>query len=151
MANTLPCSFFLVSILRGGNIACGLKCQETHSSRRRRKRLCILLLWLFPLLAASGRFRRKLLNSSPDTNAPSARVLIVEDSLATDELEPVPEKIRLMVDRGLTNLTGKPTARAAWLSLVSTNDTVGLKVFSSPGANSGTRPSGRRRGHSRPD
>jgi hypothetical protein len=77
---------------------------------------------------------------APDTNAPSARVLIVEDSLATDDLKPAPEKIRSMVDRGITNLTGKATVRAAWQSLVSTNDTVGLKVVSAPGANSGTRP-----------
>jgi len=101
------------------------------------KRLCTLI-WLF--LLAAWPLSAQLLKSSPDTNAPSARVLIVEDSLATDELEPVPEKIRLMVDRGITNLTGKATLRAAWQSLVSTNDTVGLKVFSSPGANSGTRP-----------
>jgi hypothetical protein len=95
--------------------------------------LCLLLLPLRQLQAQlPGRF--------VDTNVPAARVVIVEDSLATDELEPVPEKIELMVDRGITNLTGKSTVRAAWNSLVSTNDTVGLKVFSSPGLNSGTRP-----------
>lgn len=45
-----------------------------------------------------------------------------------------------MVARGMTNLTGKSTAPEAWLSLVSTQDTVGIKVFSEPGANGGTRP-----------
>src|SRR5204862_7129742 len=30
--------------------------------------------------------------------------------------------------------------KSAWLSLVSRNDTVGIKVFSAPGPNSGTRP-----------
>lgn len=105
------------------------------ASRKRPDCILILLFLLAacPLLAQSLKF-------SPDTNATSARVLIVEDSLATDELEPVPEKIQLMVDRAITNLTGKATVRAAWQSLVSTNDTVGLKVFSAPGANSGTRP-----------
>jgi hypothetical protein len=45
-----------------------------------------------------------------------------------------------MVERGLTNLTTKPTLRAAWRSLVSTQDVVGIKIYSSPGPNSGTRP-----------
>jgi hypothetical protein len=45
-----------------------------------------------------------------------------------------------MVNRAITNLTSKPSVSAAWLSLVSTNDVVGLKVFSAPGPNSGTRP-----------
>jgi len=45
-----------------------------------------------------------------------------------------------MVRRGIIALTGKETPRDAWLSLVSTQDTIGLKVYSKPGENSGTRP-----------
>jgi hypothetical protein len=45
-----------------------------------------------------------------------------------------------MVDRGITTLTGKPTVPEAWRSLVSTQDVVGLKVYSVPGPNAGTRP-----------
>lgn len=45
-----------------------------------------------------------------------------------------------MVECGLTNLTGKSTSTEAWRSLVSTQEVVGIKVFSPPGANSGTRP-----------
>ena len=45
-----------------------------------------------------------------------------------------------MVNRALTNLTGKATVADAWRSLVSTGDTVGIKVVSAPGAQSGTRP-----------
>lgn len=74
------------------------------------------------------------------TNAPRARVVIVENPDATYDLQPVPEKIQAMVDDAITNLTGKATVTAAWLSLVSTNDTVGIKVYSAPGPNSGTRP-----------
>lgn len=44
-----------------------------------------------------------------------------------------------MVERGLTELTGKPNVADAWLSLVSTQEVVGLKVYTSPGPNSGTR------------
>ena len=40
----------------------------------------------------------------------------------------------------MTNLTGKAGTTEAWLSLISTQETVGLKVFSRPGPTSGTRP-----------
>lgn len=75
-----------------------------------------------------------------NTNQSRARVVIVEDPDATYDLQPVPDKILAMVDRGITNLTGKATVTAAWLSLVATNDVVGIKVYSAPGPNSGTRP-----------
>ena len=45
-----------------------------------------------------------------------------------------------MVARGINALTGKSSASESWLSLVSTQDTIGIKVFSEPGPNSGTRP-----------
>ena len=45
-----------------------------------------------------------------------------------------------MVDRGLTNFTGQATVTAAWLTLVSTQDVIGIKVFSAAGMLSGTRP-----------
>jgi len=45
-----------------------------------------------------------------------------------------------MLDRAITNLTGKATVPEAWRSLVRTQDIVGIKVYSSPGPDSGTRP-----------
>ncbi len=65
---------------------------------------------------------------------------MVQDRDATDSFRPDPQKIRAMMDRGLTNLTGKATAAAAWRSLLTPQDVVGIKVFSAPGRNSGTRP-----------
>ena len=97
--------------------------------------LCLCLL-----LVRQGRAQSHLPTGNTNTNTTRARVVIVQDPAATDDFQPVPDKIQLMVDRGITNLTGKATVSAAWLSLVSTNDTIGLKVFSSPGPNSGTRP-----------
>jgi len=44
-----------------------------------------------------------------------------------------------MVDRAMTNFTRTTNVAAAWRSLVSTQDVVGIKVFSTPGPNSGTR------------
>jgi hypothetical protein len=73
-------------------------------------------------------------------NNPRARVFIVQDPDATDAFQPRPSRMRMMVERGITNLTGKATVAEAWRSLVSTQDIVGIKVFSEPGPNSGTRP-----------
>jgi hypothetical protein len=69
-----------------------------------------------------------------------SRVVMAEEPAATLAFSPQPEKIPPIIERGLTQLTGKPTLAEAWRSLVSTQDTVGLKVFSAPGPTSGTRP-----------
>lgn len=73
------------------------------------------------------------------TNATS-RVVIVTDARATEAFEPQADSVAAMVRRGLLHSTGEPTLSAAWLSLVTPDDVVGLKVYCKPGANSGTRP-----------
>jgi len=72
--------------------------------------------------------------------APRARVVIVEDARAIDAFRPRAEPIREMVSEGITNLTRTASVPEAWRTIVSTQDVVGIKVFSTPGANSGTRP-----------
>lgn len=79
-------------------------------------------------------------NLSIKPKEPSSRVVVVRDAEATDAFRPRLDHIRSMLLRGITNLTSKTTAREAWRSLVSTQDVVGIKVFSPPGPNSGTRP-----------
>jgi uncharacterized protein (DUF362 family) len=69
-----------------------------------------------------------------------ARVVIIEDSHATKTFEPDNGVVRKMVERGMVRFTGKSDGAAAWRSLVSTNDVIGIKVFSTPGPHSGTRP-----------
>ena len=91
------------------------------------------------LLAGSARAQ----TGTPPSFAnpgPRARVVIVQDGDALDAFVARPAVIRAMVDRGITNLTGKASVVAAWRSLVSTQDIIGIKVFSTPGPNSGTRP-----------
>ncbi len=44
-----------------------------------------------------------------------------------------------MVNCAISSLMGKTNAVEAWRSLVSTQDVVGIKVYSTPGPNSGTR------------
>jgi hypothetical protein len=69
-----------------------------------------------------------------------ARVLVTHDPGATSTFIPAPQRISEMVDQGLTRLLGKPTVQEAWLSLISTQDTVGIKVLTGPGSTIGTRP-----------
>jgi len=69
-----------------------------------------------------------------------ARVVTVENPNATSDFQPSAPWVQLMLDRGLTNFTGRATVAAAWRSLVSTQDVIGIKVFSAAGMLSGTRP-----------
>lgn len=92
------------------------------------------------LFALGGRAAESPAPLLPTTNAQS-HVIIVEDPAATEAFRPDPVRIQNMVRTGITALTGKSNPTNAWLSLVSTQDVVGLKIYSKPGPNSGTRPS----------
>jgi hypothetical protein len=78
-----------------------------------------------------------LLNLS--SNA-AVRVVSVENPNAISDFQPDAVVVQTMVNCGLTNLTGKATVAEAWRSLITTNDVVGIKVFSAAGEISGTRP-----------
>lgn len=67
-------------------------------------------------------------------------VTAVQNPAATSTYVANPDVVRTMVERGLLAFTAKPTLREAWASLVSSNDVIGIKVFSAPGPLSGTRP-----------
>ncbi len=73
-------------------------------------------------------------------SSPRAKVVIVGNPQAATAFQPRPDIVQEMVDHGILNLTGKPDLKQAWLSVVSPKDIVGIKVYSEPGANSGTRP-----------
>jgi hypothetical protein len=75
-----------------------------------------------------------------EVTRPKARVVVVENPAAVVAFTSQLDVVRRMVDRGLITLTGKPTPTAAWHSLVSTQDIIGLKVLSAPGSLTGTRP-----------
>jgi len=79
-------------------------------------------------------------DAAPRPGPAEAQVFIVHDPQATDAFTPRTDRVQAMVTRAITNLTGKAAVPEAWRSLVSTQDTVGIKVFSEPGPNSGTRP-----------
>lgn len=69
----------------------------------------------------------------------SARVVIMRDPFATEAFRPDTDRVRGLVAHGVMLWTKKTNETAAWLSIVSTNDIVGIKVHSAPGPNSGTR------------
>jgi hypothetical protein len=93
-----------------------------------------LLCWLAGPPAVAQTF-----SLENNTNA-TTRVIVVEDATATEAFRPQPETVTAMVERGILRLTGEITISNAWRGLVTTQDIVGLKVYSRPGPNSGTRP-----------
>lgn len=97
----------------------------------------MLCLSVFALSFALGFSAEPAL--SP-TNPPTAKVVSVYDPDAIQAFLARPTVVRAMLDRALTNFTQKQTVPAAWLSLVSPKDIVGIKVYSLPGPSSGTRP-----------
>lgn len=70
----------------------------------------------------------------------SAVVFTVHDPAAVEAFGARPTRVRSMLDRGVMALTGQASVETAWRALVSSNDVVGLKVYSLPGPYSGTRP-----------
>ena len=95
---------------------------------------CAAMLWPWTWISTAAS------SPSPEESAKRARVVVAHDAQATALFAPDPERIPPMIECAMTNLTGKASAREAWLSLLSTQETVGLKVFSRPGPTSGTRP-----------
>jgi hypothetical protein len=69
-----------------------------------------------------------------------AQVVCIENPAAMSDFQPNPAIVQTMVDQGVTTLVGKTNLVAAWQSLVTTQDVVGIKVFSELGMLSGTRP-----------
>lgn len=78
---------------------------------------------------------------APVAAATRSRVSIVQEPGAVEAYIAVPEKVNLLVARGILRFTGMTSENAAWRSLVSTQDVIGIKVHSTPGALSGTRAS----------
>ena len=96
--------------------------------------------WIFGLLGALAAEARAATNLPPSDPRARARVVIIEDNRATVAFNTQEEIIRKMVEAGVTRVTGEKAPGDAWRKLVSPQDRVGLKVASTPGQYSGTRP-----------
>lgn len=97
-----------------------------------------IVTYVIALAASLMASAARAAESSADENSWMGRVLVVEDPAATIAFSPQPPVVRKMVAQGITAFTTRENEKAAWLSLVSTNDKVGIKVVSAPGAG-GTR------------
>jgi hypothetical protein len=94
---------------------------------------------LFALLVLAGRAGAADLFPPPSAGA-SARVVVVRGEKLLSAFLPDDVRVADAFNRGLTNFTRTAGVTDAWRSLVTTNDTVGIKVFSTPGSLAGTRP-----------
>lgn len=94
---------------------------------------------VFALFAGLTVARAQVNYPWPATNS-SARMVIVQGAHLLDAFLADEPRVEAAFNRGLTLLTSKTDVSNAWLSLVSTNEIVGIKVFSTPGQVSGTRP-----------
>lgn len=77
---------------------------------------------------------------SSANSAPSARVYAVRDPVATAAFQAQLPVVRRLVDKGLQSFAEEADTKEAWGRLIKAEDVVGIKVCSSPGAMSGTRP-----------
>jgi len=95
------------------------------------------MLW-FPLQGTAEKLTMSV--AAQPAPVPLARVVAVVEPGATQAFQARPEKIPSMIERGLLRLTGQTNIVQAWRSLATTNETLGVKIHSAPGAQSGTRP-----------
>ena len=91
------------------------------------------------LLALQAKAADKIF--SQQSAAHKARVVVALDPRATIAFQPQPEKVRALFNWAWLQFSGKTDPALAWQNLFATNDVIGIKVYSAPGANSGTRPS----------
>jgi hypothetical protein len=77
---------------------------------------------------------------TPSAANPSSRVVIAEGDDLLDAFLPDNARVAAVFNLGLLRFTRTTNIIAAWRSLVTTNDTVGIKVYSTPGPLNGTRP-----------
>ncbi len=96
-------------------------------------------LWVGCLWNVLGETSPPAAAPLPTAPPARARVVVVHEPAATDNYLPVSNVVASVVSHGITALTGQATTEAAWRSLVTTQDTVGIKVYAKPGPVVGTR------------
>ena len=91
------------------------------------------ILFFLPLTCLAGAELGMSVGSTND------QIIIVQDPQATRNLLPRADRIQAMVNRAIIELKGLSDATQAWQTIADSNDVVAIKVFSSPGPNTGTR------------
>ena len=70
---------------------------------------------------------------------PAPHIEVIRDDASAKRWQVDKKRVNQMVEAGLLQVTGHDNPTAAWLALVSPEDTVGIKVNAGPGQVSGTR------------
>ena len=76
---------------------------------------------------------------TPVLTNPKPRINVIRDDASAIRWKIDKQRVDGMVEAGLLQATGSENPTAGWLSLVSPEDTVGIKVNAGPGQISGTR------------
>jgi hypothetical protein len=90
------------------------------------------------LMALLARAEPPLLSTS-EPMPTRARVVIVQDNNATESFRAQHDHVVSLVQSGITKFTGKTNSNEAWQSLAGPQDVIGIKVYSAPGSQVGTR------------
>jgi hypothetical protein len=90
-------------------------------------KLIYLLLWTALCTLESGIPGQCAQSVAQSENLQRSKVVVVKDAQAIEAYKTRPRRIQAMLDRGMTNITSRPTPAEAWRSLLSTNDVVGSK------------------------
>ena len=77
------------------------------------------------MAAAGSAFALEFAYPAALTNRP---IIVGHDPQATLTMRPQPERVRTMVDRALTELTGSPSAEAAWGTLAHRRTAEGVEI-----------------------
>jgi hypothetical protein len=126
----------LEDLVRAGELTGNLVPSPVHLNMRKRH----FYRWTRAICAVSLVGAGMAVSLGAEEPSLRARVLVAEAPGATVRFAPQLSVLTNLVARGVQGLTGQADAGSAWRSLVATQDTVGIKVFSRPGAISGTRP-----------
>jgi hypothetical protein len=100
-------------------------------------RMLSLLACIVPCAARSAP---NSAHPNPPSPAGVSRVIIAHHPDATVAFKAQPTVVAKLVERGMTALTGKRDIATAWRTFISPHDVVGIKVYSAPGSQVGTRP-----------
>jgi hypothetical protein len=77
---------------------------------------------------------------TPRTTNSTALIVAAQGENLLEHFLPYDDRVEEIFNLGLMQFTRTTSVAAAWRSLVTSNDTVGIKIFSEPGPLCGTRP-----------
>ena len=93
-------------------------------------------------LAGCGLFTAALLADGLVNAAEPAKssVIQVRNRVASQYFKPRPARVEAMLDTGLQQITRQTTTAAAWRTIFTERDVIGIKVNARAGPVAGTRP-----------